>query len=138
MMLNIGTRVVADNDIIIGTNRVAAMQNEYGQVSAAGAGDNVEVTWERTGIVTVVSRSEVSVALAQPENEVHFGGDRFHTPPPPEAPPVMGWFAALAEEHIRQVLEMDNLRSSSSMRHLMIADIYARLECAAATDRNRS
>ena len=51
-----------------------------------------------------------------------------------ELPPAMGWYAALAEEHIRLALA-DNLQSHT-IRHLRIADIYARLELAAATDRS--
>lgn len=123
-MLKRGDRVVADAVIQTGYGfPPAAEVNDRGTVTASGQA-YVEVKWDRTGMLTVTPVDQIGPNLTQVEPEPEAEA---------EAPPVMGWFASLAEQNIVYADELTTTPEKD--RHIAIAQVYASLENAAALDR---
>lgn len=124
MTIGIGDGVFAKNHVFVSNDQVAARQGETGVVTSIGVGSNVEVQWDRTHILTVIHTAQITKIAEHPDSEP---GDDFHKDAGNQ-PPVMGWFAALAEENVLRA------RPSEAVE---VAQVYAILELAAAIDRSQ-
>lgn len=122
--MEIGDRVRPRSTMMVGAHTIES--TDRGFITSEGAGTNWEVTWSNTGnhgrLITVIREEDLMYAPPVP-------------PEPEEAPPAMGWFAALAEQNIVYTDELTTTPEKD--RHVEIAQVYAILELAAAIDRSR-